>query len=120
MTVGEVIRRVEKSRPGSELSRNEFFDEINRCALDIYENIISRHENAYPRREYTDEGDELDVGDNYADIYVFRLIAKIDLSNGDITRYTNNMLLYNNLMSEYSDHYNRSNMPKSNARMRWC
>lgn len=120
MTVADIIRRVDKARPGSSLSRNELFDEINRCSLDIYENIISRYENVSPRREYTDEGDELDIGENYADIYVFRLIAGIDLNNGDITRYTNNMLLYNNLVSEYSDYYNRSNMPKSNVKMRWC
>ena len=120
MTVGDIIRNTEKLRPGSEMSRSDMLSEINRTELDIYDNIILRHEGSGELRVYGDESDELSVPDNFAELYKFRLVAKIDLNNGDVTRYTNNMLLYNNLMSGYYDWYNRRYMPLSRTRLRWC
>ncbi|MBE6685823.1 MAG: hypothetical protein E7591_01165 [Ruminococcaceae bacterium] len=119
MTVGEIISNVEKQRPGCNLVRYDFIDEINRIETEIYENILSCHEGEHICYTVTLDSDTVSVPEMFCELYIYRILAKIDLHNGDIKRYTNNMLLYNNLMSSFTDWYNRGNMPKQRSKMRW-
>ena len=119
MTVGEAIRRAEKQRPGIRLTGDEYLSHLNRLEADIYSNIISRHEGAGEFALHTHEDDVLQVPDMYAELYKFYLLALIDIGNGDITRYSNNMVLYNNLLSLYSDWYTRNHMPLSFGKLGW-
>lgn len=119
MTIGALICDLEKARPGSVLTLNDLFAEINRTAMDIYQGIFSRYEVTSSFKEYTDEDAVLDIPENFIGLYKYRLLANIDMNNGDITRYTNNMLLYNNLLNEFSDWYNRNHMPRQKAKLRW-
>lgn len=119
MTVGEIISRVERSRPGCSVSLDDFLFEINKIYKEIYDNIISRHEGAGEFVKLSCENDTLFLPDPFVDLIKYRLMAMLDLENGDTTRYSNNMIVYNNLLLEYSDWYTRFHMPKQNARLRW-
>ncbi|MBR5515570.1 MAG: hypothetical protein IKU52_05155 [Clostridia bacterium] len=119
MTVGDIIFSVEKSRPGCDYSMEFFLDEINRTWLDIHQNIISAHEGGCDYSEFTCAEDIIGVPNNYTDLFKYRLIALIDINNGDVKRYSNNMILYNNLLSAYGEWYTRNHIPKQKAKLRW-
>ncbi len=119
MIIKNVIDRVEKMRPGYGISLEEYVYLLNMLENDIYNNIICAHEGESEFSDHSGEEDILLIPDMYADIYSFYIFARIDLANGDIGGYTNNMILFNNLMNEYSRYYTRNHMPKGNARIRW-
>ncbi len=119
MIIKDVIGKVEKQRPGCSISLEEYISCLNILEQDIYTNIISAHEGEKEFIAHGCEEDTLFVPDMYADIYSFWLFARIDLANGDIGGYTNNMILFNNLMGEYSRYYTRNHMPKESTRIRW-
>ncbi|MBQ4561434.1 MAG: hypothetical protein IJA55_03765 [Clostridia bacterium] len=119
MTISDVIKRVEKLRPGYSVSSDEYIHRLDILEQDIYNNIISSHCDGGEFIHRTTEEDLLFVPDMYSDLYSFYLLAQIDLANAEISGYTNNMILYNNLMSEFSRYYTRSHMPKQKGRVRW-
>lgn len=119
MIIKDVIDRVEKERRGCNISLEEYISCLNTLEEDIYVNVISRHERNVDFDRHINEDDELLVDDIYADLYCFWLFARIDLANGDIGGYTNNMILFNNLMGEYCRYYTRNHMPKAKGRVRW-
>ena len=119
MITGDVIKRVERQRPGCNMSVEDYISFLNILEEEIYSNIIARHEGDCPFVPHSGEEDELMLPDRYADIYCFYLFARIDLINGDVVGYTNNMILYNNLLDEFSRYYTRAHMPKVTGRIRW-
>ena len=119
MNTGEVIKRVEAAKPGCNIATEEYLNLLNILEEEIYTNIISCHDGKYGFKALCSEEDKLIVPDMYADLYSFWLFARIDLTNGDIAGYTNNMILYNNLMDEFSRYYTRANMPKLRGKVRW-
>lgn len=120
MTVTEAINAVVAQRPGCCLSNEEYTEKLCRLEEDIYCNIISEYEGAVEFSNELLDNTELLAEDMYAELYIFYLIAATDLTNGDITRYSNNMILYNNLMSEYADWYNRNHTREKKTRIGWC
>ncbi|MBR6513325.1 MAG: hypothetical protein IKT46_00685 [Clostridia bacterium] len=118
MTVGEVIKKVEKHRPGVNISLCEYLSCLGGLEQRIYTDIISAHEGNKELVPLSEDSEML-VPDMYGDLYCFWMLARIDLANGDTAGYTNNMILYNSLMSSFSDHYTRSHMPKARGRLRW-
>ena len=119
MIISDVIKRVDDLRQGCDVSLCDYIYRLNVLESDIHGNIISRHEGSYGFVPHTSEDDELTVPDTYADLYVFYLLAHIDLANGDTHGYTNNMILYNSLISEFSRYYTRTHMPKQSTRIGW-
>ena len=117
MIIGDIIKRVAQRRCGCDMSVADYISALNVLESDIYTNIISCHEGEKPWTEHSCEEDTLLVPDTYAELYTFYLLARIDLDNGDTLGYTNNMILYNGLMSEFSRYYTRSHMPKQRARI---
>ncbi len=119
MTIKDIINKVEKQHRDRSISLEEYISCLNILEKDIYTNIISAHEADTEFDAHTSEDDILLVPDMYSDLYSFYLFARIDLANGDIGGYTNNMILFNNLMSEYSRYYTRAHMPRLKTRIRW-
>lgn len=119
MTVKNAIRKTEELRPGSGYGTEYYLEHLNALESDIYENIISQYENVPESTLPLTEESSLLVPNTYARLYVHYLCAQIDIANGDITRYSNNMVLCNTLLSEYYDRYIRNNMPKQRGKVRW-
>ncbi len=119
MTINDIIISVEQRRPGSCMAIEDYVSALNVIEADIYHNIIACHEGAGSFVAHSTAEDVLQVPDMYGDLYKFYILAQMDLANSDITRYSNNMILYNNMLSEYRDWYIRNHMPISHRRVRW-
>lgn len=119
MYIKDVISAIEKTRPGLSPLAEECIEKLNILEEDIYCNLVSLCEDAPEYKELSDCEDELMVPDMYAELYIFYLMADIDRINGDITRYSNNMMLYNSLMSEYCNWYRRNHKPLQKGRIGW-
>lgn len=119
MLIKDVIKIVKDLRPGSVMELDDCIKRLNRLEEDIYSNIISRYEGSPVYVPHIDDDCKLQAPDMYCDMYVFYLMAMIDLANGDITRYSNSMILYNSLVAEYADWYNRNHTALQYGRIGW-
>ncbi len=117
MTVSNIISQVEKQRGRGALNLEEYLWHINILEEEIYRNILSLYEGAPELICHTGEDEELLGDENYCELYKFYLMAKIDLENGDITRYSNNMILYNTLLDEYADYISRTRRFQKDTRI---
>ena len=119
MKIRDIIDRVEAQRPGSDIPLEDYIQSLNILDEDIYTNIVSAHTDDRSFIPHSRDDDTLLVPDMYGDLYCFWLFARIDLANSDVGGYTNNMILFNNLMKEYSGYYTRNHMPRQRGRVRW-
>lgn len=119
MIIKDIIERVERQRPGCGVTLKDYIDTLNLLEEDIHTNIVSAHDGAQEFVAHTSEEDALIVPDMYADLYSFWVFARLDLANEDVGGYTNNMILFNNLVNEYSRYYTRTHMPRRKGRIRW-
>ena len=47
----------------------------------------------------------------YAGVYLYWLMAQMDLAQGELTRYNNDMMLYNLSLTEYAVDYKQKHLP---------
>ena len=119
MTVKDAIEATETLRPGMCLALEDYLGNLNRLESQIYNNIISLSRDVSDFNGLVSQDDALVLPSMYEAIYIHYLAAQIDIANGDITRYSNNMILFNNLLSSYADWYIRNHMPKQKGSLRW-
>nr|DAT56708.1 MAG TPA: hypothetical protein [Caudoviricetes sp.] len=121
MKIKEIIERV------NALKDHAYDDEtiksfIEDCDKRIYREIIETHEQKEPVKPYLlryplDADDELLADDAYCQLYTFYALSQIDIFNGEIDRYTNNMICYNSALSDFKAYYNRTNRPLGSKRI---
>lgn len=115
MTVREAIDQVDTLRPNmvSESEKRVWLAQLDGA---IRRQIHGQHElaeeagNAGADKNQED-GTVLLVQEPYAGIYSYWLMAQIDLALGELTRYNNDMMLYNMALTEYAVDYKRGHMP---------
>lgn len=61
--------------------------------------------------EQTPPDTVLRVPEPYSSVYVWYLIANMDLMTGELDKYSNDHALYNNAYMTYSDYYTRTHRP---------
>lgn len=116
MTINEAISRVDELKPNT-ASRTDKIRWLSQIDSMVKEEIIMTHY-PYPQEcdtAYNDEtpGDtELLVKSPYDDIYVKWLEAQIDYYSGEVNRYNNSIVMFNELYREYNNWYNRKYMPR--------
>lgn len=113
MTINEAIDTLDSLQPNT-CTREEKLAWLWR--LDgILRATIHDHYGATPAIDpYTLDTDPdmtLPVAAPWDEIYLRYLQAQIDLTNGELTRYANSAALYNQLLTAYRDHYNRTHTP---------
>jgi hypothetical protein len=111
VTIQQAIERANEMRRG-----NSYSDEIKvrwLSELDgsIYHDVIARHKNnkisAMP--EYTDDTSvELIAEAPFDVLYVYYLMAQIDLASSEINKYNASVSLYNSAYQNYKNHYRRN------------
>lgn len=94
---------------------------LNTLDGQIWNEVFTTHEdndkefNGYSKN--TNQSQELLVEDPYAhDIYVYYLQAQIDKENGEISKFTQSMAMYNAAYLTFVNWYNRTHMPISHGR----
>lgn len=129
MTVMEALNRVDALKPNN-YTNSEKIQWLSTLDGLIKTKIIDTHEGDHRHRhrpgngesisfeaydEYNDLTKEMLVPAPYDEIYILWLVAKIDLSNGEYTKYNNSATAYNNVYNDFAKFYNRTHMPKSNG-----
>ena len=118
MTVREAIALVDRLKPNkfSEADKVKWLSDIDGL---IVRELVDSHENSPLEGEfegYTDlatNGDvELLAPYPYDILYRWYLESQIDLGNMEIAKYNNSKTLFNNAYLTFTDHYNRTHMPK--------
>jgi hypothetical protein len=116
MTIMDALHRVDALKPNS-------YDNPEKIKwLSILDGIIKReiidtHEGGEGEvfdgyEEDVELTKELLVPAPYDDIYIRWLEAQIDYTNGEIGKYNNSLVAYNDAYDLYQRHYNRTHMPK--------
>ena len=85
----------------------------------IWREIVCTHEGAEqvpPVGSRIGEEREMIAPDAYCDVYRFYLAAQIALSNAELERYNAAVEAFNAAYSTFQDWYNRTHMPKYQAR----
>ena len=116
MTINEAITRHDSLKPNG-YSQTDKIGWLSIVDGMIKNNIIDTHEggeevtfNGYD--DDTPPDTELIVKAPYDELYISWLSAMVDFHNGEFTRYNNNIVRYNDTLTAYANHYNRTHMPK--------
>ncbi len=121
MDLNEIMRRARSLRPELDLSISEWAEQIYALEKRIYKNIILKHETDITLPEWNFESfdfpDELIVEDEYADLYVYWVVAQYDLKRNETARYANSMAAFNNLYAQYVNYINREYMPVQKSKI---
>jgi len=114
MTINDAITEVDTIKP------NQYPDELKVRWLSVLEGkiideIILTHQLAevveFNGYSIDDMETELIVPDTYADVYIYYLMAMIDATNNEGTRYSSSMQQFNSAWQDFANYYNRNNMP---------
>ena len=117
MTIMDALYRIDELKPNS-YSQPEKIKWLSSLDGVIKSEIIDTHEGgeSVAFSGYSEDADlntVLLVPAPYDDIYLKWLEAQIDYTNGEIGKYNNSMVAYNDAYDLYWRHYNRTHMPKS-------
>jgi hypothetical protein len=116
MTIMDALYRIDELKPNS-YSQPEKIKWLSSLDGVIKSEIIDTHEGGEGKvfSGYAEDADlttVLLVPAPYDDIYLKWLEAQIDYTNGEIGKYNNSIVAYNDAYDLYQRQYNRTHMPK--------
>ena len=116
MTIMDALYRIDELKPNS-YSQPEKIKWLSSLDGVIKSEIIDTHEGGegIEFSGYTEDASlntVLLVPAPYDVIYLKWLEAQIDYTNGEIGKYNNSIVAYNDAYDLYQRHYNRTHMPK--------
>lgn len=117
MTIIEAINRIDAVNPNN-YTQPEKVAWLSTLDGVIKKEIIDTHEGyeAVTFSGYNDEtplDTELIVPAPYDEVYLFWLQSKIDYWNGDMGKYNNSIMMYNQAYENFEKAYNREHKPIS-------
>lgn len=124
MTAGEVIALVDKLKP-NRFSAEEKYRWLTDIDGMIVRELIDTHEDSPLTGEFTgyiperDEDTKLIATAPYDGLYRWYLESQIDLANMEIAKYNNSKNLFNQAYLTFTDHYNRTHMPRQRGGFRF-
>ena len=120
MTLMESLHRIDTIKPNT-YSQAEKIKWLSTLDGMIKTEIIDTHKgsenvvfNGYT--EDTDLTTVLLVPAPYDEIYLFWLESKIDYWNGEIGKYNNSIVMFNEAYSTFAKYYNKMNAPKGKSK----
>lgn len=118
MTANEIIKEVDLQRAGHELNYDSLCSFIAELEERIFSELVSTHKNS-DNIEYTGVTADtvLIAPGRYKDMYVFWVLAKIDYIRQDTARYTNNMIMFNQMYADFANYWNRTYLPLQKYRL---
>lgn len=117
MTIIEAINRIDAVNPNN-YTQPEKVAWLSTLDGVIKKEIVDTHEGseAVTFSGYNDEtplDTELIVPAPYDEVYLFWLQSKIDYWNGDMGKYNNSIMMYNQAYENFEKAYNREHKPIS-------
>ena len=116
MTIMDALYRIDELKPSS-YSQPEKIKWLSSLDGVIKSEIIDTHEGGEDI-VFSSYGEDANLNTvmlvpaPYDDIYLKWLEAQIDYNNGEIGKYNNSIVAYNDAYDLYQKHYNRTHMPK--------
>lgn len=121
LTVQQAIERANEMRQGNASSDETKIRWLSELDGIIYNDVIlTHHKDAKPFTPYEDGSVELIAAFPYDVVYVYWLMAQIDLAASELNRYNNSMELFNKALNDYKAWYNRNNMPIAKPSITIC
>ncbi|MDO4810752.1 MAG: hypothetical protein Q3985_02285 [Eubacteriales bacterium] len=117
LTVGQVLLQVDALLP-NQYTAEEKCRWIRQAEGFVWEEVIGLHkgeENA-PMATQWDEDTELLVAAPYDELYRYYVEAQIHYTNGEMNRYNNACVAWNNALLTYRDYYCRHHMPRQKVK----
>lgn len=129
MTVQDAIERANDMRAGNSASddlKTKWLSEIDHI---IYNDVIKTHHitdenlkkyDSQKFEAYEDCSAELIAVAPYDVLYIYWLMAQIDLKASELNKYNNSLALFKESLKDYKAWYNRTHMPVAKAQIRLC
>lgn len=109
MKTEDLIDKIEILKPNSYDS--DFIKNlIEKCDKKIYSDFLSQHPSVleeYKQKNLAEDA-ELLLPDEYEDVYLSYVMAKMDYYQGDYERYNNEMTMYNSKWLEFVSWFTRN------------
>lgn len=121
MTVQQAIERVNEMRQGNASSDEMKIMWLSELDGIIYNDVILTHHNdREPFKLYEETGKELIAAFPYDVVYIYWLMAQIDLAASELNRYNNSMELFNKALNDFKAWYNRTHKPLAKPQIKIC
>ena len=107
MTIQDVLNEIDELKPNQYRSGTKI-SWISKLDKKIHNDIISRIGYDGPEPDYTRNTDldtEVLAPDAYADLYVHYVTSMMEYNDGEIERYQNSSMLFNQLYNEFIGWY---------------
>ena len=113
MTVQDAIERANEMREGNSYSDEIKIKWLSELDGNIYNDVIlTHHSDAEKMKNYEEDTNaQLIAPAPYDILYVYWLMAQIDLAAAELNRYNNSMELFNEAMKNFKAWYNRTHRP---------
>ena len=116
MKIAEAIDQIDNLKHNT-YGHSDKIQWLSRVDHMVKTQIIDTHEGAEDVYFYGYDGDtdietEMLVPAPFDELYLRWLEMQIDYANGEYTKYNNSAMMFNTSYQAYSNHYNRTHMPK--------
>ena len=106
------------------LKPNVYTQKLKRSWLNTLEVRIREFTSKYGEEVFddaflTEEKPVLRLSSEKSDIYLFYIMAMIDLANQDINMYNNNTVMFENLLENFQKDYRRRNIPQKSTSVKY-
>lgn len=112
MTINEVLDEVDRIAKNNSIDRNQKIKWLDRLDRSIFNDLLQyKKDNVETFDGYTSETDEdteLLVVNPYDELYVYYILAQINLIQQEIDFYNNNYAVYEDKYRNYRDFINRT------------
>lgn len=112
MTINEVLDEVDRIAKNNSIDRNQKIKWLDRLDRSIFNDLLQyKKDNVETFDGYTSETDEdteLLVCTPYDELYVYYILAQINLIQQEIDFYNNNYAIYEDKYRNYRDFINRT------------
>lgn len=112
MTINEVLDEVDRIAKNNSIDRNQKIKWLDRLDRSIFNDLLQyKEDNIEEFDGYTDEIDEdteLLVCKPYDELYVYYILAQINLVQQEVKYYNNNIAVYEEKYRDYRNFINRS------------
>lgn len=112
MTINEVLNEVDNIAKNNAVDREQKIKWLDRLDKTIFNDLIQYKENQIESFDgytiNTDEDTTLLVISPYDELYVYYILAQINLLQQEVKYYNNNIAVYEDKYRNYRDYLNRS------------
>lgn len=112
MTINEVLNEVDNIAKNNAVDREQKIKWLDRLDKTIFNDLIQYKENQIESFDgytiNTDEDTTLLVISPYDELYVYYILAQINLVQQEVKYYNNNIAVYEDKYRNYRDYLNRS------------